>query len=539
MADADSLLKEQERLLVALAAEEEAARRAVVRVREQLLQNQIHEIETTRAPLAAQGLPLSPAHESSLASLRQQVQQLSSVAVEEYMYSIEQRNRLHALGCECTVVEQRLRPLLADHFTRRRRDAEAQLADALAHAEAELASASECVAQLDLDAVLAVQERVRSCAQQVASAERAALEASLGLRALIHRQVQLQTHKTCPSHHSSNYSCGFNGTQYSPCRVQFTREAEEATIQLLAAQRTLADRAADDERSLMQLQAAHDEQLARLRQQHAEVRAAQAAAAAAAAAPRRHPTAATVAASSAALQDAARACDAALAAATAEADAYAPSIARARAKLAEVERQRDAALAARGRVEAGLAAVTAALAGADGMGREVAVLLDERDAARAETVTVRAAAARAAEAHAAEAAALQRRLAAAEAATSREVARADGLEALLRGTGERQRAAVASLSAVELAALPGHLYRALDVAAKVAAERAAAAAAPRQAQCAVCLDAPSDTVLLPCGHKCACRGCAVTLTRGGGGPERRACPICRAPLTGSVVPFEC
>ena len=40
--------------------------------------------------------------------------------------------------------------------------------------------------------------------------------------------------------------------------------------------------------------------------------------------------------------------------------------------------------------------------------------------------------------------------------------------------------------------------------------------------CVVCLEGTKDTVLVPCGHLCACQKCAVTIR------ARAKCPICRA-----------
>ncbi len=46
--------------------------------------------------------------------------------------------------------------------------------------------------------------------------------------------------------------------------------------------------------------------------------------------------------------------------------------------------------------------------------------------------------------------------------------------------------------------------------------------------CAVCLDAPKECALQPCGHACVCAACAAALlARPGGG----ACPLCRAVVT--------
>ena len=46
--------------------------------------------------------------------------------------------------------------------------------------------------------------------------------------------------------------------------------------------------------------------------------------------------------------------------------------------------------------------------------------------------------------------------------------------------------------------------------------------------CAVCLDAPKDAALVPCGHR-TCRGCAKALRR-----RKLPCPSCRQPIDGTI-----
>jgi hypothetical protein len=53
--------------------------------------------------------------------------------------------------------------------------------------------------------------------------------------------------------------------------------------------------------------------------------------------------------------------------------------------------------------------------------------------------------------------------------------------------------------------------------------------AGRPAACVVCLDAPRDCVLLPCGHTCLCLACAGLALRQPGRPG--VCPICRGGVT--------
>ena len=48
--------------------------------------------------------------------------------------------------------------------------------------------------------------------------------------------------------------------------------------------------------------------------------------------------------------------------------------------------------------------------------------------------------------------------------------------------------------------------------------------------CVICLDAPKTHLLLPCGHKCVCAGCAPDFASNDDGWKRVGtpqCPICR------------
>ena len=211
-----------------------------------------------------------------------------------------------------------------------------------------------------------------------------------------------------------------------------------------------------------------------------------------------------------------------------------------------MERQRDTALAAQARVEQGMMAIAAALESSHKLAREVGTLTDERDAALAALVATRAERASILESSAVKIAAMQREQDALESTVATALARAGTLETLFRGTGDAQRQALAGLPDEEIAALSPHLVRTLDAVAqervaraameRAAAERASAdavAAATRAATCVVCLDSPKTTVLLPCGHKCACAACASGIIG-----SLRTCPICRVAITGTVVPYE-
>ena len=55
-----------------------------------------------------------------------------------------------------------------------------------------------------------------------------------------------------------------------------------------------------------------------------------------------------------------------------------------------------------------------------------------------------------------------------------------------------------------------------------------AAASDEIAECVICWDAAANVVLQPCGHVCACSGCAVVL-------EEALCPMCRCEVVSNIV----
>jgi hypothetical protein len=54
-----------------------------------------------------------------------------------------------------------------------------------------------------------------------------------------------------------------------------------------------------------------------------------------------------------------------------------------------------------------------------------------------------------------------------------------------------------------------------------------------ESQCVLCLDAPKDHIITPCGHQCVCGACAEKLK----GVKRPACPICREPINATFKVF--
>jgi len=67
------------------------------------------------------------------------------------------------------------------------------------------------------------------------------------------------------------------------------------------------------------------------------------------------------------------------------------------------------------------------------------------------------------------------------------------------------------------------------IAARKAKSTVATASSTVPNTCVVCLDAVSDHLVIPCGHKCGCSACLSVLTK---------CPICRGPITSIQRVFE-
>jgi hypothetical protein len=63
-----------------------------------------------------------------------------------------------------------------------------------------------------------------------------------------------------------------------------------------------------------------------------------------------------------------------------------------------------------------------------------------------------------------------------------------------------------------------------------------------QRLCKVCMETEKDTVLIPCGHRCLCFGCAelVSATAAGSDSSQpdRLCPICRIEWTSMLRTFD-
>ena len=93
-----------------------------------------------------------------------------------------------------------------------------------------------------------------------------------------------------------------------------------------------------------------------------------------------------------------------------------------------------------------------------------------------------------------------------------------------------------ALSSARADRLERELEEARNEAARHARQAARAEAALARARrddddarlCAVCLDAPKDAALVPCGHR-TCRSCAKALRR-----RKLPCPSCRQPIDGTI-----
>jgi hypothetical protein len=49
----------------------------------------------------------------------------------------------------------------------------------------------------------------------------------------------------------------------------------------------------------------------------------------------------------------------------------------------------------------------------------------------------------------------------------------------------------------------------------------------------LCLDAPKDHIIAPCGHQCVCRPCAEKLKEA----NHALCPFCRTPISSTFKVF--
>ena len=57
--------------------------------------------------------------------------------------------------------------------------------------------------------------------------------------------------------------------------------------------------------------------------------------------------------------------------------------------------------------------------------------------------------------------------------------------------------------------------------------------AAEETMCVLCLDAPKDHIIVPCGHQCVCEACADQLTK----TRTPTCPVCREPIRETMKVF--
>jgi hypothetical protein len=135
----------------------------------------------------------------------------------------------------------------------------------------------------------------------------------------------------------------------------------------------------------------------------------------------------------------------------------------------------------------------------------------------------------------------------AEARTMLEQARAAEAERA-RVAAEEAAAAAAAKAAVEAAeaAKRARLEEQLEaitvrmrndalMAQQVQAELGVPPAAPQDEEtlCVLCLDAPKDHIIAPCGHQCVCGACAEMLKKA----RHPLCPFCRTPINSTFKVF--
>jgi hypothetical protein len=120
---------------------------------------------------------------------------------------------------------------------------------------------------------------------------------------------------------------------------------------------------------------------------------------------------------------------------------------------------------------------------------------------------------------------------AAEAERARVAAEEAAAAAAMEAVVEAVAAAERLQAEEEVAALTVRLQEAQ---ARLGVPPAAPAPHPEEALCVLCLDAPKDHIIIPCGHQCVCGPCAEKLKRVKRNP---ACPICREPINATFKVF--
>jgi hypothetical protein len=119
-------------------------------------------------------------------------------------------------------------------------------------------------------------------------------------------------------------------------------------------------------------------------------------------------------------------------------------------------------------------------------------------------------------------------------AASAEAAAAAAVKAAERQQMEEEVAALALTVQSDALRLQSEALRLRQMQAQLGVPPAAPALHPDDAedQCVLCLDAPKDHIIIPCGHQCVCEACAEKLKA-----RNPLCPFCRAPINATHKVF--
>jgi hypothetical protein len=120
------------------------------------------------------------------------------------------------------------------------------------------------------------------------------------------------------------------------------------------------------------------------------------------------------------------------------------------------------------------------------------------------------------------------KVAAERAKAAAEAAAAAAVEAAAERLRLEQEMAALTLS------VQSDALRLQQVQAQLGVPPAAPAPQAEEEMCVLCLDAPKDHIITPCGHQCVCGACAEKLKRVKRNP---ACPICREPINATFKVF--
>jgi nucleoid-associated protein YgaU len=111
-------------------------------------------------------------------------------------------------------------------------------------------------------------------------------------------------------------------------------------------------------------------------------------------------------------------------------------------------------------------------------------------------------------------------------AAAEEAAAAAAVEAATKAAAEAERLRLEE----EVAAITLRVQSDMILLQQVQAQLGSSVVPPsphrEESMCVMCLDAPMDHIIIPCGHQCVCGACAEALKR----EAHPACPLCREPI---------